>query len=193
MRQFHNGGRLLKFGVFELDVESRELRKSGMRLKLAGQPLQVLEVLVLRSGEVVSKEELRQQIWGNNTFVDHELALKKAVNRIRVVLGDSAENPRFIETLPRHGYRFLLAVSGNGTSQTALTEPDGMQSRILGISPFSSVAESPGSFPRPAELRNFLGRTRRRNLTIGLLGALAVLVMAWTALRHPKAAEPLLD
>jgi DNA-binding winged helix-turn-helix (wHTH) protein/Tol biopolymer transport system component len=192
MQQFQNNGRLLKFGVFELDVESRELRKSGMRLKLAGQPLQVLEVLVLRSGEVVSKEELRQQIWGDNTFVDHELALKKAVNRIRVVLGDSAENPRFIETLPRHGYRFLLAVSGNGTSQTALSEPAGMQSRILGISQSSSVAESPGSLPRPAEVRDFLGRSRLRNLTIGLLAAFAALVIAWAALRHPNAAGPLI-
>ena len=99
--------RLLKFGVFELDLQAGELRKSGMRLKLAGQPLQVLQALLEHPQEVVTREQLRKRLWPDNTFVDFDLALKKAVNRLRDALGDSAENPRYIETIPRQGYRFI--------------------------------------------------------------------------------------
>jgi DNA-binding winged helix-turn-helix (wHTH) protein len=93
--------RVVKFGVFEVDLQAGELRKSGIRQKLVGQPFQVLQILLEHPQEVVTREELRQRIWSNHTFIDHDLALKKAVNRIRDVLGDSAESPRFIETLPR--------------------------------------------------------------------------------------------
>jgi TolB-like protein len=99
--------RVVKFGVFEVNLEDAELRKSGMRQKLAGQPFEVLRVLLERPQELVTREEFQNRIWPKGTFVDYELALKKAVNRIREVLGDSAESPRFIETIPRHGYRFI--------------------------------------------------------------------------------------
>jgi TolB-like protein/DNA-binding winged helix-turn-helix (wHTH) protein/Tfp pilus assembly protein PilF len=102
--------RVLKFGIFEVDLQAGEVRKSGMKQKLAGQPFQVLQALVERPHEIVTREELRERIWPGNTFVDYELALKKAVNRLREVLGDSAENPHFVETIPRRGYRFLGAV-----------------------------------------------------------------------------------
>jgi DNA-binding winged helix-turn-helix (wHTH) protein len=98
---------IVKFGIFEFDLQSGELRKAGMRQKLAGQPLQILQSLLERPQEIVTREQLRQRLWPNNTFVDHELALKKSVNRLREVLGDPAENPRFIETTPRLGYRFI--------------------------------------------------------------------------------------
>ena len=100
----------VKFGVFEVDLQAGEIRKAGMRQKLAGQPFHVLQVLLEHPQEIVTREELRQRLWPGNTFVDYELALKKAVNRLREVLGDSAENPRFIETVPRRGYRFLCAI-----------------------------------------------------------------------------------
>jgi TolB-like protein/DNA-binding winged helix-turn-helix (wHTH) protein/Tfp pilus assembly protein PilF len=102
--------RIVKFGVFEVDLQAGEVRKSGMRQKLAGQPFQVLQALLEHPHEIVTREELRQRIWPGNTFVDYELALKKAVNLLREVLGDSAENPHFIETVPRRGYRFLSTI-----------------------------------------------------------------------------------
>jgi len=101
---------LLRFGTFEVDLKAGELRKAGMKQKLAGQPFQVLQALLDRPGEVVTREQLRDLLWPNHTFVDYHLALKKAVNRLREVLGDSADSPRFIETVPRLGYRFLAQV-----------------------------------------------------------------------------------
>src|SRR5215471_12791508 len=98
---------LLKFGVFEVDLAAGEIRKAGMRLKVSPQPFQVLKVLLEHPHQVVTREELRERVWPDNTFVDYELALKKAINRLREVLGDSADNPRFVETLPRRGYRFI--------------------------------------------------------------------------------------
>ena len=110
-----NKSRVLKFGVFEIDLDAGELRKSGMRQKLAGQPFQVLQLLLERPQEIVTRDELQHRIWPIDTFVDYDLALKKAVNRVREVLGDSAESPRFIETIPRRGYRFIAPVDGKGT------------------------------------------------------------------------------
>lgn len=101
---------LVKFGLFEVDLQSGEVRKAGMRQKLAGQPVKVLQALLERPHEIVTRDELRHRLWPDNTFVDYELALKKAVNRLREVLGDSAESPRFIETIPRQGYRFISSV-----------------------------------------------------------------------------------
>jgi len=98
---------LVKFGTFELDLAAGEIRKAGMKLKLAPQPFQILQVLLERPHEVVTREEFRERVWPDNTFVDYELALKKAINRLREILGDSAESPRFIETVPRRGYRFI--------------------------------------------------------------------------------------
>jgi len=105
-----NQPHVVKFGVFEVDLQAGEVRKAGMRQKLAGQPFQVLQALLERPQEIVTREELRERLWPGNTFVDYELALKKAINRLREVLGDSAESPHFIETIPRRGYRFLGAL-----------------------------------------------------------------------------------
>ena len=117
MQTMPSPSRVLKFGVFEVDLQAKELRRSGMRQKLAGQPFQVLQLLLERPQEVVTREELRQHIWPGNTFVDYDLALKKAVNRLREVLGDSAESPRFIETIPRRGYRFVAPVEAVGDNR----------------------------------------------------------------------------
>jgi TolB-like protein/DNA-binding winged helix-turn-helix (wHTH) protein/Tfp pilus assembly protein PilF len=98
---------VVRFGVFEVDLDAGEVRKAGLRQKLVGQPFQVLQALLEHPGEIVTREEIRQRLWPDNIFVDYELALKKAVNRLREVLGDSADSPRFIETIPRRGYRFI--------------------------------------------------------------------------------------
>jgi cholera toxin transcriptional activator len=102
--------RLFRFGVFEVDTASGELRKSGVRLRLQDQPFQVLVLLLARAGEIVTREELRQKLWPADTFVDFDHSLNTIINKLREVLSDSASNPRFIETLAKRGYRFLLSV-----------------------------------------------------------------------------------
>ena len=100
---------VVRFGVFEVDLRAGELRKNGPKLKLAGQPFQVLAILLERPGEVVTREELQRRLWPD-TFVDVDHNLNTAINKIREVLGDAAENPRFVETLARRGYRFVAPV-----------------------------------------------------------------------------------
>jgi Tol biopolymer transport system component/DNA-binding winged helix-turn-helix (wHTH) protein len=102
--------RVLRFGAFEVDVPAGELRKNGIRLKLQEQPFQVLCMLVERPGQVVTRDDLRNRLWSADTFVDFDHGLNAAVKRLRDTLGDSAENPRFVETVARRGYRFIGAV-----------------------------------------------------------------------------------
>jgi eukaryotic-like serine/threonine-protein kinase len=101
---------VLRFGVFEFDGRTGELRKHGVKLKLRGKPLQVLQALLEEPGEIVPRETLRARLWPSDVFVDFEAGLNTAANRLRIVLGDSAESPRYIETLPRVGYRFIAPV-----------------------------------------------------------------------------------
>jgi len=103
--------RLFRFGTFDVDLAAGELRKSGVKLRLTGQPFQVLTILLERPGEVVTRGELQKRLWPD-TFVDVDHNLNTAINKIREVLGDSAESPRFVETLPRRGYRFVAPVEG---------------------------------------------------------------------------------
>src|SRR5437660_7330736 len=109
---------ILRFGVIEVDVRSGELRRQGARIKLQEQPFHVLTVLLQRPGEVVTREELRNQNWPADTFVDFDNSLNTAINKLREALGDSADSPRFIETLPRRGYRFIAPVTSvDGTTR----------------------------------------------------------------------------
>ena len=101
---------VVAFGTFELDLSTGELRAHGQRVSLQDQPAQVLSVLVSRPGEVVTRDELRRALWAVDTFVDFDTALNVAVNKVRQALGDSATTPRFVETVPKHGYRFLADV-----------------------------------------------------------------------------------
>jgi cholera toxin transcriptional activator len=105
------------FGVFEADLDSRELRKQGRRIRLQNQPFAVLVFLLERAGTVVTREELRAQLWPADTFVDFDHSLNTVMNKLREVLGDSANSPRFIETLARRGYRFIGEVQWAGRSQ----------------------------------------------------------------------------
>jgi DNA-binding winged helix-turn-helix (wHTH) protein len=117
--------RLVRFGAFEVDLRAGELRKDGVKLKLTGQPFQVLTILLEQPGEVATREELQKRLWPD-TFVDVDHNLNTAINKIREVLGDSAEIPRFVETLPRRGYRFiaLLDNDSNGGNPGAITIAD---------------------------------------------------------------------
>jgi len=100
-----------QFGVFELDPQSGELRKNGMKIRLQGQPVEILLLLLQRPGEAVTREELQKTLWPADTFVDFEQGLNNAMKRLRAALDDNAETPRFIETVPRKGYRFIGAVN----------------------------------------------------------------------------------
>lgn len=102
--------RLLRFGVFELNLDLEELRKNGTPLKLPPQPFKLLAMLASRSGQVVTRDEIQQQLWGSDTFIDFEQGVNKCVKQIRTVLGDNPDNPLYLETIPRHGYRFLAPV-----------------------------------------------------------------------------------
>ena len=101
---------IIRFGQFEADLQTRELRRNGIKVPLQDQPFQVCAILLSRSGELVSREELRQQVWPEDTFVDFDHAVNTAITKIRLALGDQADNPRFVETLPRRGYRFIAPV-----------------------------------------------------------------------------------
>jgi len=101
---------LIRFGVFEVDPRTGELRSKGSRVKLQDQPLQILLALLEKPGEVVTREELRAKLWPTDTFVDFDHGLSAAVKRLRDALDDSAESPHFIETLPRRGYRFISTI-----------------------------------------------------------------------------------
>jgi len=114
---------ILRFGVFEVDLRAGELRKQGKRIKVQEQPLQVLATLLQNSGDVVTREELRAQIWPEDTFVDFDNSLNTSINKLREALGDSADNPRFIETLPRRGYRFIVPVSSNTGIEKPTPDP----------------------------------------------------------------------
>jgi DNA-binding winged helix-turn-helix (wHTH) protein len=100
-----------RFGVFELDADSGELRRHGLKIRLPEQSFQILKLLLSRPGEVVTRDELQQVLWTSDTFVDFEAGLNSAVRKLRDALDDSAENARFVETLPRRGYRFIASVS----------------------------------------------------------------------------------
>src|SRR5262249_1606659 len=102
---------VFRFGLFEADPESGELLKQGEHLRLQDQPFRMLLLLVERPGEVISREELREKLWPGNTFVEFDNGLNVAVKKIRDALGDSAENPRFVETVPRGGCRFISPLS----------------------------------------------------------------------------------
>jgi DNA-binding winged helix-turn-helix (wHTH) protein len=107
MDEVARSAQIVRFGVFEADLQTGELRKNGLRVPLQGQPFQVFAILLEHSGVLVTREELRHNVWPEDTFVDFDHALNTAITKIRLALGDEADNPRFVETLPRRGYRFI--------------------------------------------------------------------------------------
>ena len=109
--------RVFRFGSYEADARTGELRKQGARVRLQEQPFQVLLMLLERPGELVTREEIRERLWGAETFVDFDHSLNTAINKLRETLNDSAAEPRYIETLARRGYRFVAAVEGPGAAE----------------------------------------------------------------------------
>ena len=153
---------VVRFATFQVDLRSGELRKQGVKIKLQEQPFRVLTVLLQRPGEVVTREELRNQNWPPDTFVDFENSLNTAINKLRDALGDSADNPRFIETLPRRGYRFIAPVISDQQEKSPVPAEE------------SKVGdEQPGKNPRT-----------RRWLVLAAVAVLALLTLAYVTIRR---------
>src|SRR5436190_11414611 len=130
--------RRLRFESFELDVRSRELRNGKNRIRLQEQPFEILRMMLERPGDVVTREELAQRLWPKGTFVDFEHSLNAAVKRLRAALGDDADNPRFVETLPRRGYRFIASLGNGGSIAIPPIAPD--YTARLAVLPFANLS-----------------------------------------------------
>src|SRR5258705_6750380 len=178
MEQTHRSPRNVRFGVFEADMEAGELRKHGLRLKLSEQPCQILAMLVGRPGEVVSREVLRERLWPSDTFVDFDHGLNNAVMRLREVLGDSSDHPRFIETLPRRGYRFIAPVElkGPALDNAALEAAASVKSAAV-----PEILAKNGSGNSEALLNAGQGHAGRR-FSLPRIAMLAAAVLAGSAL-----------
>ena len=163
---------VFSFGPFEVDLQTQELKRRGVRLRLPGQSFQILALLLQRPGQLISREELQQTLWQGNRLVDSEKGLNAAINRLREALGDSAENPRYVETLPRRGYRFIASVTADGPA-------------IVPIMADSATTTGPlGNTIGPAVERS--GTFFSRYWMVAALASLIVLVvLAWAARRHP--------
>src|SRR5438309_7668042 len=135
------------FGQFEIDEHAGELRKEGIKVRLQEQPLQILQILLQHPGEVVTREELRKRVWPTDTFVDFDHGINNAVKRLREALGDTAETPRYIETLPRRGYRFVGAIQ---TAQVS-SQPNGSIDSIA-VFPLFNAASDPDTDHLPVRI-----------------------------------------
>jgi TolB-like protein/DNA-binding winged helix-turn-helix (wHTH) protein/Flp pilus assembly protein TadD len=187
MPEFPSSARAVRFGVFEVDLRASELRKRGIRIKLQGQPFLLLITLLKRQGELVTRDELRSMLWPEGTFIDFDHGLGTAINKLREVLGDSAANPRFVETLPRRGYRFIVPIELIGASEDASVvnedPPDELKPAtedILGPKEQDSVALN--------KVRGARDRSRLLVYGLGLLLVLVAVVIIW--MRRPGGREP---
>jgi DNA-binding winged helix-turn-helix (wHTH) protein/Tol biopolymer transport system component len=168
-----------RFGDFELDLETRELRKRGIRIKLQDQPFQVLTALLERPREVVTRDELYHRMWPDGTYVDFDQSLNKAVNKLRDALTDSADRPRYIETLPRRGYRFI------GLVEPVDKEPSGKIERVsVQKSSTRRVQASPDSESDTDSGRQNSRFSRRVVLVVLCSVGLTASLLAWLVLRH---------
>ncbi len=177
-----NNGVVVQFGAFELHTDTGELRKHGVKVRLQGKPLHLLQALLDRPGVVVTREELRDRLWTVDTFVDFESGMNTAMNRLRLALGDSAEHPRYIETLARNGYRFLAPVSEAHAPPLSSMSP---------ISPISPISDDPApaahSLAQPSEVRP---ASSHRWPIAAAAFAILLACSGWLLLlRHPQAAQ----
>jgi TolB-like protein/DNA-binding winged helix-turn-helix (wHTH) protein/Tfp pilus assembly protein PilF len=164
--------RIVRFGVFEVDLKASELRRQGLRLKLPEQPFQVLAMLLEKPREIVTRDELRNRLWQTDTFVDFDHGLNNAVMRLREVLGDSSENPRFVETIPRRGYRFIAPVEDSllVMPSQGIHEPEANQ-----LPPLAGADEAPMRSGSASTGSNRLGSHRMGIPTLAVLAAAAAL------------------
>ena len=171
---------LLRFGVVELDLKTGELRKAGVLLRLPPQPFKILALLASRPGQLVTREEIQQEIWGSETFVDFELGLNAAIKSIRDVLGDDSETPRYIQTLPRRGYRFIAPVD----KMAAASVPSRARIESIAVLPLENLSRDP-------EQEYFAdGMTEALITDLGKISALRV-ISRQSVLRYKRTKKPL--
>jgi cholera toxin transcriptional activator len=184
-----SAGRIVRFGVFELDLVAGELRKGGARIRLQEQPFQVLAMLLERPGDVVTRDGLRQKLWPADTFVDFDHSLNTAVNKIRETLGDSASNPRFVETLARRGYRFIAPVQSEGPT-VAITHMATVQPDVGTVKLRGTSATSPATIYLDTELP-----VTHRGVTRGLFALIQVMYLIFylAALFHLESLDRVAD
>jgi DNA-binding winged helix-turn-helix (wHTH) protein/Tol biopolymer transport system component len=186
---------VVRFHKFELNVHTGELRKSGRKLKLAGQPAQILSILLERPGQMVSRDEIQNRLWPD-TFVDVDHNLNAAINKIREVLGDSAESPRYLETIPRRGYRFIAPVRNGDGSKDEASRDDGpgeasanVTAVALGIGTAATQgASDENAIAAPARSPLSSLRLTIAALAVGVLISLASWIV-WTRSNHNKLSE----
>ena len=167
MHEANRPSRRILFGPFEVDVAAGELRKHGIRIRLQTQPFRVLEALLERPGGLISREELKAKLWSTDTFGDFDHGINKAINKIRDALGDSAQNPRFVETVSRRGYRFIADVTTAEAPADTIQSVDLEQDRNQNASAESSVM--------PTGLRN----PSTWKILGGLVLVASALLLAW--------------
>ncbi len=171
----------LRFGVFEVDLHAGEIRKHGIRIKVQEQPFQILALLLKRPGELVTRDELREELWPAHTFVDFDRGLNKAMTKLRAALGDSAGSPRYIETLHRRGYRFLVPVTAHHEEPHLSSE-----TRADPGKPLRELAGSNGHAALPAAPPKKSWIARHRNLSI----AAAILLMCLAGVAYLRVYHP---
>ena len=164
--------RHLRFGAFDLNLHTGELHKGRTRLRVPDQSIEILKALLEQPGQLVTREELRDRLWSSDTFVDFEHGLNAAVRRLREALGDSADVPKYIETLPRRGYRFIGTIEGAAVSAAAVVSQAGAVEPVT----LEAVASNPASDAR---------KWKRTTVVVAsVVGALLLAAVAFLALRQ---------
>ena len=177
---------IVRFGVFELDLKAGELRKNGTKIRLPQQPVQLLAMLVERPGEILTREELRQRLWTPDVFVDFDHGLNKSIQKIREVLGDSADSPRYIETIPRTGYRFIAPVHG-GPNPVYGSSIEAQSPKAQSMEVTETAGEAAASRVSPMRA----GRLSRRWFLLAVSSAVLAAGAAWLIQRRSHVTEPI--
>src|ERR1700757_2624583 len=183
MEELTTSKRALRFGLYEVDFAAQELRKSGIRIKIQDQPFQILALLLERPGQIVTREEIQKRLWAGDTFVDFDLGLNSAVKKLRQALGDESDNPRFVETLYRRGYRFIAPV--------ATPQNGGVAHGVVQSTPTRGPAEEAVEKDSDERSSGEASATVRRGRGIWLAIALVVLLVAallyiWLPKQSPR-------
>ena len=177
--------RRIRFGIFEADLTAGELRKGGSKIRLQEQPFQILAMLLERPAQIITREELRSRLWPGDTFVDFEHGVNSAVARLRDALGDSADSPHYIETLPRRGYRLIISVEGAQPPTPAIAAGNGSGSSLGNAHLVTQTEPRPAAPQVVAPPSGATRLRRRRSLAVAILGAVVLGLAGYSYYSRP--------